>query len=267
MKRYHYEPDSDCWRQQRAMRHEMFEHPILTGPETYALGLCARVGSARAVQTLVRYNLRLVRSVIEREFPWRSRVPFEDLVQEGVVGLSVAVETWDPERARLSTHAWGWIRAHVASFLRGARSVVRQPRGAEVEADESLSESAVRKKIEAVEDPRAGPEAICEASELRERVEKIRPLIEAEHGALGWDVVWDHYLGQPPATLAALGARYGVSRQYVRKIKRKVLDLLRETLGVETMQPAELPPTRRRRREPAAAPEGVATAQQEAVAV
>ena len=82
---------------------------LLTHQEEIALSRQARAGDQRARNELVERNLRLVASVAKR---YRGMgLPFEDLIQEGNLGLLQAVEKFDPERGlRFSTYVTWWIR-------------------------------------------------------------------------------------------------------------------------------------------------------------
>jgi RNA polymerase primary sigma factor len=56
-------------------------------------------------------------------------LPFEDLIQEGSVGLIEAVERFDLERAyRFSSYAVWWIRKAVQEAAADRSSVIRLPR-------------------------------------------------------------------------------------------------------------------------------------------
>src|SRR5215210_3709234 len=81
---------------------------LLTHPEEIDLSKKAKAGDKRARQRLIEKNLRLVISVAKK---YRGMgLPFEDLIQEGNIGLMKAVEKYDPERGfRFSTYATWWI--------------------------------------------------------------------------------------------------------------------------------------------------------------
>jgi RNA polymerase primary sigma factor len=82
---------------------------LLTHHQEVALSRKARSGDRRARRKLIEKNLRLVVSVVKR---YRGMgLPFEDLIQEGNIGLMKAVEKFEPERGhRFSTYATWWIR-------------------------------------------------------------------------------------------------------------------------------------------------------------
>ncbi len=77
---------------------------LLTREEEVDLSKRAKVGDDRARKRLIEKNLRLVVSVAKK---YRGQgLPFEDLIQEGNIGLMKAVEKFDPDRGwRFSTYA------------------------------------------------------------------------------------------------------------------------------------------------------------------
>lgn len=80
----------------------------------------------QARQRMIRCNLRLVISVA-KHYGGRG-LPFEDLVQEGNVGLIEAVERYDPRRGtRFSTYAVWWIRQTVSRAIGNQARTVRLP--------------------------------------------------------------------------------------------------------------------------------------------
>src|SRR4028119_203420 len=85
---------------------------LLSRGEEMNLARGAQAGDRRARQRLIEKNLRLVVSIAKK---YRGQgLPFEDLIQEGNIGLMKAVEKFDPERGwRFSTYATWWIRQAV----------------------------------------------------------------------------------------------------------------------------------------------------------
>ena len=99
---------------------------LLSRGEEMDLSTRAKVGDRRARQRLIEKNLRLVVSVAKK---YRGQgLPFEDLIQEGNVGLMRAVEKFDPERGwRFSTYATWWIRQAVQRAVADKGRTIRVP--------------------------------------------------------------------------------------------------------------------------------------------
>jgi len=86
-----------------------------------------------AHRELVERNLRLVCKIVGKYAHFRSaiKVSFEDLAQEGTLGLIRAAEKWDPSRGfRFATFAWIAIRNAVVSALTDELSPCTVPQSA-----------------------------------------------------------------------------------------------------------------------------------------
>lgn len=78
--------------------------------EEKEIALRAKSGDLQAKKILVQSNLKLVLS-IARKAIHVSKLPLVDLIQEGNLGLMVAVEKFNPELGyRFSTYATWWIK-------------------------------------------------------------------------------------------------------------------------------------------------------------
>jgi RNA polymerase primary sigma factor len=99
---------------------------LLTPLQERELSRRAKAGDGRARQRLIEKNLRLVVSVAKKYRGYG--LPFEDLIQEGNIGLMKAVDRFDPEKGfRFSTYVTWWIRQAVGRALSDKGRTIRLP--------------------------------------------------------------------------------------------------------------------------------------------
>jgi RNA polymerase sigma factor (sigma-70 family) len=81
-----------------------------------------------ARQTMVRNNVRLAKRNAEGFLHACGDLEFEDLIQDGILGLNRAAEKFDPERGyKFSTYATWWIRQFISRAIDDTGSLVRLP--------------------------------------------------------------------------------------------------------------------------------------------
>ncbi len=102
---------------------------LLSGRDELELGRRAREGDEKARNELIEKNLRLVVSVARKYRGASLGLTFEDLIQEGNIGLIRAVEKFDPERGfRFSTCAMAWIRESIQAAIVDKGNTIRVPK-------------------------------------------------------------------------------------------------------------------------------------------
>jgi RNA polymerase sigma factor (sigma-70 family) len=92
-----------------------------------------RLKARAARRALVSYNMGLVVSIAKGYYSSHRNegqdvIVFDDLVQEGVLGLMRAIDRYEPKRGyRLSTFATYWIRWFISSWLSNDSNLIRVP--------------------------------------------------------------------------------------------------------------------------------------------
>ena len=104
---------------------------LLTPEQELLLVRQAQEGDARghwAMNKLVERNQGLVHKIVNK-FPIKNAsCSYDDLFQEGVLGLMHGIRKFDTERGyRLSTYCYNWIQAYVRRYFQNHGRTVRVP--------------------------------------------------------------------------------------------------------------------------------------------
>jgi RNA polymerase primary sigma factor len=99
---------------------------VLTKADEQRLAKRIEMGDERAKDELVRHNIRLAVHVARRY--QSANIPFEDIVQEGILGVIRAAEKFDWRKdIKFSTYATWWIRHFIQRALYKDKSTIRVP--------------------------------------------------------------------------------------------------------------------------------------------
>lgn len=130
--------------------------PLLTKTETAELSRRARKGDLKARNRLVEANMRLVMR-FAGDYACDG-LEYEDLVQEGSIGLMKAAEMYRPEfGSSFATYAGYWIRSAISKAIASkgrairlpdyAQDILRRTEKAELESGTRLSDDEAAKAM------------------------------------------------------------------------------------------------------------------------
>ena len=227
------------------------EHVRLTMEQEYKLSKRAMGKGPRALDArnqLVMANYGLIHLVAQAYR--RAGIRYEDLVQEGAMGLLRAAETFDPDRGvRFGTYAVYWIRSKVQRFIEhqrresnpfmaGVESVAGEdgrrhiPRTRTVSLEAPIDVDGERSLSDIVSDPDdAGPERRAMEDQEEGRVAKEVWKVCQELGDPRLEViVKQRLLSRTPETLAEVGKRLRLSREGARLLEARVLGTVKMRL-------------------------------------
>jgi len=105
---------------------EIGRFPLLTPGQEVELARKIKRGDATARERMINANLRLV-VTIAHDYA-NLGLPLLDLISEGNIGLTKAVERFDPAKgAKLSTYAMWWIKQSIKRALANQSKTIRLP--------------------------------------------------------------------------------------------------------------------------------------------
>ena len=105
---------------------EIGKIPLLTPEEEEELATRVLNGDDKAKEKLINANLRLVVSISKKHI--KKGVRFEDIIQEGNIGLMRAVEKFDVTKGfKFSTYATWWIKQAITRSYANDSRIIRLP--------------------------------------------------------------------------------------------------------------------------------------------
>lgn len=105
---------------------EISRYPLLAPDEEIVLARQIQAGNLHAQQRMIECNLRLVVSIAKKH--QHRGLPLLDLIQEGNIGLSKAVDKFDlAQGCRFTTYAYWWIFQAVTRAIHNKAQMIRLP--------------------------------------------------------------------------------------------------------------------------------------------
>lgn len=204
---------------------DSFPKPLSRAEEQEYLARWAQ-GDVEARNLLVEHNLRLVAHIMKKYYTQTDDV--DDLISIGTIGLIKGVNTYKPDKGvRLATYASRCIENEILMHFRSRKKSAGDVSLSEaLDVDGDGSGLSIMDVVAQEDDmaERIGNAELCQ--ELLRSIETSLTKREAKIIRLRYGLD-----GAAPMTQKETAQLCGISRSYVSRIEKKVLEKLRLSLG------------------------------------
>ena len=201
--------------------------------EQEEIDLATRIalGDRRAEDKMVKANLRLVISLANA---YGTIMPIEDMIQDGNIGLLMAVRTFDPNKGfRFVSYATMMIRKYILIGIADNSRIVRRPADEQTELSTSTS---LDEPCADDADTTKGDNLVGDIWVNTDLDSLASDLARAMHHSLddrAIDIVCKVMgIGCAPMFMDAIGNGLGLTKERVRQIYQESLKTLREDAKV-----------------------------------
>ena len=204
---------------------ESFQKPLTSKEEHLYLTL-SQTGNIDARNHLVEHNMRLVAHIIKKYCNGERNT--EDLISVGTIGLIKAINTYKIDKGnRLATYAARCIENELLMMLRQERKCSKEislyePMGTDKEGNEVSLMDIIRSHDMLTEDMLIKKQSYQKLYEIIDKMENNREkqILIMRYGLYG----------TKEYTQKEIANFMGISRSYVSRIEKKVIETLRDEL-------------------------------------
>lgn len=203
---------------------ETFPKPLSAKEEAQAAERL-RQGDPEAKKLLIEHNLRLVAHVIKKYYSKTSEQ--EDLISIGTIGLIKGVNSYNPEKGvKLATYCARCIDNEILMNFRSNKKISQEisfsePIDVDKEGNPLTLMDIIAEDDTIIDDIDTKNKLICLVNILKEMPESREKEIITKRYGLN---------GQKPQTQREIAKELNISRSYVSRIEKKILDNIRSRL-------------------------------------
>ena len=184
-----------------------------------------KCGDKEAAKELIEHNLRLVAHVTKKYYSLTA--DSDDLISIGTIGLIKAVNSFDYEKgARLATYAARCIENEVLMYLRSMKKTSQ-----DISMSEPIDTDSDGNPL-TFSDVVYEDDTIADDIDLNEKTQKIYEFVNQMKNPAEKEIIILRYglYNKKPLTQREVAQRLGISRSYVSRIEKRVLERMRDFL-------------------------------------
>ena len=182
-----------------------------------------KIGDKEAAKELIEHNLRLVAHVTKKYYSLTA--DSDDLISIGTIGLIKAVNSFDYEKgARLATYAARCIENEVLMYLRSMKKTSQ-----DISMSDPIDTDSDGNPL-TFSDVVYEDDTIADDIDLSEKTKKIYDFVKLMKNPAEKEILILRYglYNKKPLTQREVAQRLGISRSYVSRIEKRVLEKMRD---------------------------------------
>ena len=204
-----------------------FPKPLSASKEKELL-IKMKKGDSEARTTLIEHNLRLVSHIIKKYYAGYDEQ--EDLVSIGTIGLIKAIDSFDCDKGvRLATYAARCVENEILMYFRA-----KKKEAGNLSVNEPIDTDSEGEPLTII-DTIYCDDTISDDIDLKNKTRALYRFVEEIEDEREREIIIRRYglYNQKELTQREIAAEMGISRSYVSRIEKRVLEQLKAKFGAE----------------------------------
>ena len=200
-----------------------FPKPLSKEEEERYLALAAQ-GNKEAKDTLVKHNMRLVAHIVKK---YTGAAETDDLISVGSIGLIKAIGTYQPGHGTaLATYTARCIENEILMHFRSSKKLSQ-----EISFDEPIEVDSEGNPLTLM-DIIAVDDTIVDEIDTNNKLKRLVKIIHNMPEGREKQIIVNRYglNGRPPLTQREVAKKLNISRSYVSRIEKRLLQEFKELL-------------------------------------
>lgn len=206
---------------------ESFPAPLSKKEEAEAIEKMVN-GDEAAREKLIKHNLRLVAHIIKKYYA--SYSDQDDLISIGTIGLIKGINSFKPEKGtKLATYASRCIENEILMYFRNIKKTTQEISFSEPIDTDSEGNPLTLMDIISIDD------TIIDDLDYRDKLKKTIEIIDNIKNKRDKQIIIMRYGldGNAPKTQSEVAAALKISRSYVSRIEKRIIETIRSEFTQE----------------------------------